>query len=527
MSPNMQNNPFQSGMSRRRVLQTFTATGLVVAGGGLLTACSDDVAPTSGKSGGTLRIGVAGGSAKDTIDAHMGGTTDPDVARGIQLYEPLAMRDRNFELEMVLAESIEPREGRADLWEVRIREGITFHNGKSMDLDDVVFSLERIVDPNNPGTGASSLAGVDFAGIKKLDERTLLVPLNAPDSGFPDQIGQYFNTIVPVGYDPKNPVGTGPFKYKSFTPGERSVFVRNGDYWQNGLPYVDELVIIGFADGTARVNALRGGQVDAISNLPPSQIASIEESGTAKALVAETGGWQPLLMRVDQKPFDDVRVRQAFKMIANRDELIQQALAGQGSVGNDIYAPYDSVHNSDLPQREQDLDQAKFLLKQAGASGLTVELTTAPFHSGIVEAAQIFAEQAKGAGVDIQVNKVNEATYWGPNYLSWTFSQDFWFTRTFMAQVAQGNLPDAPYNQTHWNDPRWIDLYTQAKAELDESKRTSIVHDMQKLQWEEGGEIIWSFANQVDAVSTKVSGIEPAKSGIPLMSYGLKHARIA
>lgn len=519
-------SPFQMGVSRRRVLQTITAGGLIVAGGGLLTACSDDVAPSSGKRGGTLRVGVAGGSAKDTIDAHMGGTTDPDVARGLQLFEPLAMRDKDFNLEMVLAESIEPRAGRADQWEVRIREGITFHDGKTMDLDDVIFSLERIVDPANPGTGASSLAGVDFDRLKKLDERTLLITLKEPDSGFPDQIGQYFNAIVPVGYDPAKPVGTGAFKYKSFTPGERSVFVRNENYWQSGLPYVDELVIIDFPDDTARVNALRGGQVDAISNMPPSQIASIESAG-ATALVAETGGWQPLLMRVDQKPFDDVRVRQAFKMIANREELIEQALAGQGTVGNDVYAPYDSVYNSDLPQREQDLDQAKFLLKQAGVSDLSVELTTAPFHSGVVEAAQIFAEQAKGAGVDVRVNKVNEATYWGPNYLKWTFSQDFWFTRTFMAQVAQGNLPSAPYNQTHWNDPRWADLYREAKSELDEDKRAGIVHDMQKLQWEEGGELIWSFANQVDAVSSKVSGIEGAKSGIPLMSYGLKHARIA
>jgi peptide/nickel transport system substrate-binding protein len=522
-------------LTRRQVLGGVTAGGLAIVAGGLLTACggSSSPNPAAGTSagasskGGTLRVGVAGGSAKDTIDAHLGGTTDPDVARGIQLFEPLAMRDPNFKLEMLLAESIEPKDNHPDEWIVTLREGVTFHDGKKLEVEDVIFSIKRIVDPKNPGTGASSLAGIDLKGLKKLDQHRLLVPLKAPDAGFPDQIGQYFNTIVPVGYDPKKPVGTGPFKYQSFTPGEQSVFVRNENYWQQGLPHLDQLIIIDFPDDTARVNALLGGQVDAISNLPPAQIKSIESGGTAKALVAETGGWQPLLMRVDQKPFDDVRVRQAFKLIADREQMVQQALAGQGRVANDIYAPYDESYNSDLPQRHQDLDQAKSLLAKAGHSDLTVELTTAPFHSGVVEAAQIFAQQAKGAGVTVQVKKVNEATYWGPNYLKWTFSQDFWFTRTFLAQVAQGNLPTAPYNQTHWNDPRWQKMYAEARSQLDEAKRTDIIHRMQKLQWDEGGELIWSFANQIDAISTKVTGMQPAKSGIPLMSYSFKHASIA
>ena len=533
MIPDLSKDTFGRPLTRRQVLHGAAIGGLAAVSGGLLSACgggsptpADSPAGGTPKAGGSLRVGVAGGSAKDTIDAHLGGTTDPDIARGIQLFEPLAMRNKDFKLEMVLAESIEPRNNHPDQWLVKIRKGVQFHNGKALGIEDVIFSIRRIVDPKNPGTGASSLAGIDLKNMKKLDERTLLLPLKAPDSGFPDQIGQYFNTIVPVGYDPKKPVGTGPFKYKSFTPGEQSVFVRNENYWQSGLPLLDEVVIIDFADDTARVNALMGGQVDAISNLPPAQISSLEAGGSARALVAETGGWQPLLMRVDQKPFDDVRVRQAFKLIVDRKQMVQQALAGQGRVANDIYSPYDPSYDSELPQRHQDLDQARSLLAKAGQSDLTIALTTAPFHSGVVEAAQIFAQQAKGAGVQVQVKKVNEATYWGPNYLKWTFSQDFWFTRTFLAQVAQGNLPSAPYNQTHWNDQRWQKMYAQAKAELDEAKRTDIIHRMQRLQWDEGGEIIWSFSNQIDAVSTKLSGLEPAKSGIPLMSYDFKHASL-
>ncbi|HEU4973855.1 MAG TPA: ABC transporter substrate-binding protein [Baekduia sp.] len=520
------------GRTRRELLRGTAAGTLALAGSSLLAACGSSSSTSGGsqqaaaattgniKRGGTLRAGVAGGSAKDTIDAHMGGTTDADVARGFQLYEPLAIRDPDYQLKMLVAESIEA-DGGPDAWVVRVRDGVEFHDGKPVTADDVIFSIRRILDPKNPGTGASSLAGIDLKRLKKVDGRTVRIPLKAPDSGFPDQIGQYFNTIVPTGYDPKNPIGTGPFRYKSFTPGQESTFVRFDGYWDTPA-HLDEVVIIDFPDDTARVNALLGGQVHAISNLPPSQVRSIESRGTLRALVSETGGWQPLLMRADQAPFDDVRVRQAFKLIADRKQLIQQALDGQGRIANDIYAPYDPAYNHDIPQRQQDLEQAKSLLRQAGRSDLTVQLTTAPFAAGIVEAAQVFAQQAKGAGVNVQVKKVNQATYWGPQYLKWLFSQDFWFTRSFLAQVAQGNTPDAPYNQTHWRNDRWLSLYQQAKRELDDSKRTDLIHEMQRIQHDEAGELIWAFNNQVDGYSAQVAGFRPAKSGIPLTSYDFK-----
>jgi peptide/nickel transport system substrate-binding protein len=517
----------KEGQTRRQLLRSATAGGLALAAGDLLAGCGGATTKSSAakatgpiKRGGKLRVGVAGGSAKDTIDAHLGGTTDPDIARGFQLYEPLAIRDRNYELKMLVAESIEP-DGGADRWVVRVRDGVTFHDGRPVTADDVIFSLRRIIDPKSPGTGASSLAGIDAKRLKKADARTVRIVLKEADSGFPDQIGQYFNTIVPTDYDPKAPVGTGPFRFKSFTPGQESRFVRFDGYW-DGPAHLDEVVIIDFPDDTARVNALLGGQVDCISNLPPSQVKTVQARSALRALVSETGGWQPLLMRVDQAPFDDVRVRQAFKLIVDRDQMIQQALDGQGRVANDIYAPYDPAYNHDLPQRKQDIEQAKSLLRQAGRSDVRVELTTAPFAAGVVEAAQVFAQQAKAAGVNVQVKKVNQATYFGPQYLKWTFSQDFWFTRGFLAQVAQGNTPDAPYNQTHWNDDRFLSLFAQAKRELDEGKRTELIHEMQKLQYDEGGEIIWSFNNQVDGYSAALSGFAKAKSGIPLSSYGFK-----
>jgi peptide/nickel transport system substrate-binding protein len=516
-------------ITRRDAMRGAMAGGVLLGAGGLLAACgSEDVdVPTrnSGatslkdvRRGGTLRVGVAGGGADDSIDAHVLATV-PDISRAFQLYEPLAGRDINSDFELVLAESIEP-DKKAQAWTVRLRPGITFHNGKALTADDVLFSLRRIIDPKDPKTGAASIGYIDIDRSRKLDDRTVRVELKFPNVGFPDDVGQYFNSIVPTDYDPKKPVGTGPFKFDSFVAGQRSVFKKNPDYWREGLPRVDEVTIIDFPDDTPRLNALLSGQVDAITNLPPGQIAQVKANDQFKVLISETGGWQPFTMRVDQAPFDDVKVRQAMRLLVDRKQLIAQVLSGQGRVANDLYSPYDPAYNSDLPQRRQDLDRAKSLLKQAGQSDLRVELVTSPVFQGIVEAAQVIAEEAKGAGVTINVRKVDPGTFYGDNYLKWTFAQDFWATRTYLSQVAQGSLPDSPFNETHWKDPEFLDLIAQARAELDDAKRTELLHQAQKIEWERGGLIVWSFSNQVDAYSTTVGGFLPAKSGFPLTNYG-------
>jgi peptide/nickel transport system substrate-binding protein len=516
-------------ITRRDAVRGALAGGVLLGAGGVLAACgSEDVdVPTRDfgasslknvRNGGSLRIGVQGGGANDSIDAHIPATI-PDISRVFQLYEPLADRDIKSDFELVLAESIEPEQG-AKAWTIRLKPGITFHNGKPVTADDVLFSLGRIIDPKDPKTGAASIGYIDLDRSRKLDRRTVRLQLKFANVGFPDDLGQYFNSIVPTDYDPKKPVGTGPFMFDSFTAGQRSVFKKFPDYWRDGLPRVDEVTIIDFPEDTPRVNALLSGQVDAITNLPSGQIAQVKSNDQFKVLISETGGWQPFTMRVDQAPFKDAKVRQAMRLLVDREQMISQVLSGQGRVANDLYSPYDPAYNNDLPQRHQDLDQAKSLLRQAGQSDLRVELVTSPVFQGIVEAAQVIAEQAKGAGVTINVRKVDTGTFYGDNYLSWTFAQDFWATRTYLSQVAQGSLPDSPYNETHWKDPEFLDLIGQARAELDDAKRTELLKAAQKIEWERGGLIVWSFSNQIDAYNTTVGGFEPAKSGFPLTNYG-------
>ncbi len=513
--------------TRREFLARGLTAGLTVGGAGLIAGCGDrsspgarttPAAPVSGASAsGTLRVGVSGGGPKETLDAHRP-TSEPEIARVHQLYDPLAIRTPDFEIEMVLAESIEPSPS-LDLWTVRLRDGITFHDGRPVTADDVLFSLRRIVDPERGASGARSLSSLDLDRSRKLDARTVRLALSRPYVTFLDDLAGYDNVIVPRDYDPQRPIGTGAFKYVSFTPGTRAVFARYPDYF-NDPPRVERLEIINYPDERARVDALLSGEVDAITNLSAARIPEVERDRDLRVLVSETGAWQPFTMRVDRPPFDDVRVRQAMRLIIDREAMVDEVLSGQGRVANDLYAPFDTAFAADIPQRSQDLDQARSLLRQAGEDDLRVQLVTGPVYQGIVKGARTLARQAKAAGVTIDVREVDSGTFYGSNYLKWRFAQDFWFTRGYLTQVALCALPDSPLNETHWDDGPFQKLIERARLEISEPAREEFLREAQAIEHDRGGYIIWSFSNQIDAHRASVTGFRPARSGIPLTSYG-------
>ncbi|MPZ61080.1 MAG: peptide ABC transporter substrate-binding protein [Propionibacteriales bacterium] len=510
--------------SRRDVLRGMVVGAGAFAAPGLLAACTGQSGQSTGggqpRRGGSLRVGVVGGGPEDTLDAHTS-VAHPDIARVHQLYEPLMSRDRDFQLVPVVAESVEPNRD-LTAWTVRLRDGITFHDGRPVRPEDVIATYRRITDRQDPKVGAELLSFLDTRNIRKLDPRTLRFDLDRPTALFLDAISEYFQGIVPEDYDPANPVGTGPFKYSSFEPGQQSVFTRYDDYWRGGEPWVDEVTIINFAEDSARVNALLSGQVEAINSLPYGQIPVVRSNPELEVLESESGNWNPFTMRVDAEPFSDPQVRQAIRLLCDRQQMIDQVLVGHGALGNDLYAPFDPCYPSDLPQREYDPEQARSLLRRAGHEGLQVELVTSPVSQGIVEAAQVLKQQARGV-VDIRLRQVDTGTFYGENYLSWPFAQDFWVTRGFLAQVAQGSLPNSPFNETHWDDPEFISLVRAAEQEPDEQRRCDLIQQAQGIEHERGGHLIWGFINLVDGYSTRVSGLQASRAGQPLDSYGFRH----
>jgi peptide/nickel transport system substrate-binding protein len=183
------------------------------------------------------------------------------------------------------------------------------------------------------------------------------------------------------------------------------------------------------------------------------------------------------------------------------------------------------AYADDLPQREQDIGQAKSLLKQAGHEGLQVQLFTGDDIGSVAPAAAtLFVGQAKKAGVDVKVIKKNP--FYGKDYLSYPFAQDFWNTRNYLPQAAVGSLKGGTYNETHFDNAKFAGLIAAAQREVDETKRNSLLHDAQEIEYNEGGYIIWGFRNQVDAVSSKVQGLKPSVYQ-PLGSYNFKTASVS
>ena len=279
------------------------------------------------------------------------------------------------------------------------------------------------------------------------------------------------------------------------------------------------MAILNFDDDDAMINALLSTQVDAIGQIPLALTEVIGSDPRIGILNSETGMWLPFTMRVDRKPFDDVRVRQAFKLAVDREQMIEQVLSGNGTLGNDVFAPFDPG-TTGLPQRKQDISKAKSLLADAGyPNGLDVELVTAPIQSGAVEAAQVFAQQAAASGIRVKIRRTDTTTYFGDDYLQWDFAQDFYYTRNFLPQVDNSLLKDSPYNETHWDNPEFVDLVNQAKATVDEDQRNHYIAQAQRMLYDEGGYIIRGHPNQADAFQHYVAGLVPNKTGLALSGY--------
>jgi peptide/nickel transport system substrate-binding protein len=502
---------------RRQFLKT-SALGLTLAGvGGSLAACgSSGSQPSAGgasgspKYGGTLTLGSIGGGPSDTLDPQ-DWSNNTDQMRINQLYDPLVTVDNQNQIQLVLAESITPNADGTE-WTIVIHPGVLTHQGKPFTADDVLYSLQRIVVNKFPA--APILGPVDFAGSKVVNPTTLLLKYSAPFGVLVTMLSYPFCYMVPRGFNPRQPVGTGPFKYQSFTPGVQSTFVRNPHYWQHGLPYLDKVVTTDIASETTQVSALQSGQVDAINYLSAASVTALRGSGLT-VRVNKSGGWVPFTQDCNTAPFSDVRVRQAFRLIPNRPEMLEQVFGGYGAIGNDVFSPFDPLYPHDLPQRHQDIPQAKALLKAAGYDDLTVTLYSCPADPGEVEMAEVFATQAKAAGVTVNITQQTVTTFYSKYYQKVPFAQDYGPSSPFLANAGTLMIGNAAlFNACHFNNPQYNSLYQQAIATTSTATRADLVHEMAHIDYEQGAYIVPLFLPAIEAFSNKVGGIEPSTTGV-------------
>jgi peptide/nickel transport system substrate-binding protein len=494
-----------------------TGAGLAACGSSSSTP-ANTLAAGKPRYGGTLRAGVTGGGSTDNLNPFQI-VTDTGEARCWALYEPLTYTNAAGVVASKLAQEFTPNAD-ATIWTLRLHPGIEFHDGKSMTADDVIYSLQYMANPKTSSIGAAQVTLVDIAGLRALDPLTVQIPMKSPLAILPDFLSGNIFYVVPEGWTPSSrPNGTGPFKYKSFTPGLQSVFVANENYW-GGRPYVDHYVITDYASETSQVDALLAGDVDLVNSLSTDVMDEVQSSSLGAAVVSKTGSWYPFTMRVDQAPFSDVRVRQAMRLIVDRPQMNEVCQKGLGMIGNDIFSPYDPAYDHGIPQRVQDIPQAKSLLKAAGYEGLTVTLVTSNIGPTTLQQATVFAQQAAAAGVKVNLDTVTAATFYGPNYLSWTFAQDGWNTHSYLLTASLATIPGpGAENETHFDNSRYISLYNQAIRLVSEADRIPLCHEMQMIDYTEGGLIIPFFETLIDGYAKRVHGVKPCASGVSFNNW--------
>jgi peptide/nickel transport system substrate-binding protein len=467
------------------------------------------VAASQIKRGGLLRVGHSGAGKNETFNPARG-SSFIDTSRQYNVFDPLVRVNPDLKVAPGLALSWTPNKT-SSVWEVKLRPGVTFHNGKSFTADDVIYTLRSMADPKHVAHFA--VGNIRLSELKKTGPLSVRIPLKSPNARLYDSFVNGNTVVIQDGATSfAKPIGTGPFMFTSFTPGERSHCVRNPNYWEHGKPYVDAWEDVSIDDPAARLNALLSGQIDAMTSLDYNQAKAHKKSGDINVVDAHSPSVHVIYMAVDQAPFKDNRVREAFRLIPDRKKLVDGALAGYGTVGNDLFGQGYPYFAKDLPVREADPEKAKSLLKAAGAENMTVTLDTSNAVPGFIEAATLFAFQAKAAGVTVKVKTDPADAYFDTSqlYTKLKFGQDFWAAGSLGAWYELAVLSDATWNETHWKDPAYDKLIRKAQGAPTPATAAKLWHQVQQVQYDKGGYIIWGNVDIVDAASKKVQGIVPS-----------------
>ncbi|APE34742.1 hypothetical protein BOX37_13175 [Nocardia mangyaensis] len=432
--------------------------------------------------------------------------TEVSIARAFQIFEPLVKMGSGDEIvENVLAESFTPNDD-ASVWTLKLRDGVRWHDGTPLTVDDAIYTINYNVE--NKTWAANIWSNVDRPGLHKVDDLTLQMPLTAPNFLFPETLVDTNELIIKDGTTSfERPIGTGPFKFESFTPGQQSTFVRNDDYW-GGAPKLEKVEIDSINDDSARLNALMSGQVDAISGVPFSGIAQLERSGLSVSN-KPSGSWVGIRMNTRMKPFDDPRVREAMRLLIDRDQIVSNAYGGNAAVGNDLFGWFDP-NFADLPQRSYDDDKARELLKEAGYENLTLSLPTTNLAPGMNEMVTLFAASAAKAGVTITVQQMPMAEFYATPQSEQPWSPTYWEGRPIGTQINMQMSPlavDSGLSETAWTDPGFLAAYEAATSSSGPADQRSHLIEAQTRIYDEGPYIIPAFLNLVTAHADYVSGL--------------------
>ncbi len=491
-------------VSRRRFMEGSAAAGLGVAAASSLW--STQVLANTPQRGGTYRVGWHDGNTTDKLNP---ATTESVFM--IQLNHTM----RNYLTEITPTNDIGPDiseswEASADAssWTFKLRQGVEFHNGKPFTADDAVASLNFHRNPDNASAAKPLLE--DVKDIRKDGDHVVVVEMTGGNADLPFLMSDYHLVMMPSdgegNVDNESGIGTGPYKIDNFEPGVRAELSRNEKYFKPDRAWFDAVDAITLNDGNARQSAIMTDEVDAISEVDLKTVHMLARRPGLVIDEVASGAHCTIPMFCDTAPFDNVDVRLALKYGIDRDAIVSKILRGHGTLGNDHPIGESLPYWADLEQRQYDPDKAKFHLKKAGMENLKVELSAgeAAF-TGAVDMAVLYGESAKAGGIDIDVKREPTDGYWSNVWLVKPFCVVQWGARpTPDVMFSLAYKKGAPWNESHWANPRFNELLVQAKGELNQDTRREMYREMQQLCRDDGGTVVPFFRNRVMARQERV-----------------------
>ncbi|WDP90387.1 MAG: ABC transporter substrate-binding protein [Desulfobacter sp.] len=492
----------QKKITRRQFVTQLSALGISAA---LIPSfLSGKALAAVPKQGGHFKMGMGGGHTTDTLNTAL-------LADQVEMSTDYALRnnlvevDRNGHAVPELAESWDVTPD-AIHWTFKLRKDVEFHNGKTMDSDDVIFSIRHHMGKDSKSGAKGVLEQIQ--DIKKDGKDTVVFTLKSGNADFPYVLNDYHLTIVPAGTageEWEKGIGTGGYILEVWEPGVKTLLKRNPNYFKSGRAHFDSVEIITIADANARTNALRTGQIDYMNRVELKTAHLFKRTPGVNVLRVDGGFHYTLPMHTDVAPFNNNDVRLALKYAIDREAMVKNVLRGYGSVGNDHpISKLNKYHASDIPQRQYDPDKAKFHLKKAGLSTNAFDLYTSEL-SGFMDQATLFSESAKKAGIAIHIKKEPEDGYWSNVWLKKPFCNCYWGARPTADMVfSVAYSGDAKWNDTHLKNQRFDHLLSEARSELDEAKRKAMYRECQQIVRDEGGTIVPLFKDYVEAAAKKV-----------------------
>lgn len=436
------------------------------------------------------------------------------------IYEPLIDTTPTFELQPRLATSWEPNAD-GTVWTFHLREGVKFHDGTDFDANDVVYTFRRLMDKNVGSPAASILSFLTPEGVEAVDAHTVKFTVAKPVVDLPTAISSKFSGIVAENTTSEDLAakgnGTGAFMVEQFTRGGPvRIFRRNPNYWDPSLPKAACLKITSIPEPVSMSAALLSGKIDFAPVVDSTTAASLTGNADVKIYQSKGGVFHTLSMFVDVPPFDDVRVREAMKLVVDRQAIVDTVLLGYGGVANDnpVLPISSAAFTTDMMKR--DVAKAKDLLAQAGhPDGIDIDLYTADVIPGATRLAATYEQMAAEAGIRVRVIATPADSFWDDVWMKKSFITSNWGLRPPGPALNIAYRSTAAWNETHWKNEKFDALLDKAAITVDDNERAGVYKEAQKLLAEEGGVVGPVYAVQLSALNSKCGGFRQALDSQP------------